>query len=466
MKPIAIDGQDATVLEKIPESCGAVTVGCSDIAGIVEEVIRSSEKLRAEHEALAVTVGDLEQDQAKVADASDEARLLSERAIVRLGEGTAQIQSSLSQINALLDLVATLGQHVTSFSAAMEQVRRSAKDIEDIAETTNILALNATIEAVRAGDAGKTFAVVANEVKGLAYSTRSATEEIAQTIDALGVEASTVIGQIEQGSGASEQAKTSVAQIERTISSVGELVGEVDHQNDVIARSTSTISQHVGAVQSVLKSFDDAAVANERQLLGAQNDMGRLEQTANAMFDTIVHAGLSPQDSIFAEMSLAFRKRIEEETEAAVEAGDVSMAQLFDTNYVEIPGSNPVRYQTSLSGWADKVWRPLFDKACDSHSQIISVICADMNGFLPTHISRYSKEPTGDLAHDTAFCRNGRINFTPVDKNAKNSTEPFMMAVYRHEGDGETYQLVRNIFVPIFFGGKRWGDFEIAYSLD
>ncbi len=465
MKPIAIDGDNATALERIPESCGAVTVGCSEIAGVVEEVIRSSEKLRAEHEALADTVSALEEDQTKVADASDEARLLSERAITRLGEGTVQIQSSLSQINTLLDLVDTLGQHVTSFSAAMEQVRRSAKDIEDIAETTNILALNATIEAMRAGEAGKTFAVVANEVKGLAYNTRTATEEIAETIDALGVEASTVIGQIEQGSGASEQAKASVAQIESTISSVGELVEEVDHQNDVIARSTNTISQHVGAVQSVLKSFDEAAIVSEGQLLSAQNSMVGLEQTANAMFDTIVHAGLSPQDNVFADISTAFRSQLEKQTEAALEAGEVSISQLFDTNYVPVPDSDPVRYKTSLTDWADRVWRPFFDEAFNSHPQIISVICSDMNGFLPTHLSQYSREPVGELAHDTAYCRNGRINFTELDVRAKDSTAPYMLAVYRHEGDGETSQLVRNIFVPIFFGGKRWGDFEIAYSV-
>ncbi|MEP3420905.1 MAG: methyl-accepting chemotaxis protein, partial [Erythrobacter sp.] len=163
MKPITIDTANASALDQIPEKCGAVTVGCSDVAGVVEAVIQSSEALREEHEALRGTVTALEADQTKVSEASDEARLLSERAIERLGEGTSLIQSSLGQIGSLLEMVDTLGQHVTSFSAAMEQVRRSAKDIEDIAETTNILALNATIEAMRAGDAGRTFAVVASE---------------------------------------------------------------------------------------------------------------------------------------------------------------------------------------------------------------------------------------------------------------------------------------------------------------
>ena len=121
MKPIEIDTGSASALDMIPESCGDVTVGCTDVAGIVEAVLKSSEILRD-------TVVALEADQYKVAEASDEARLLSERAIERLGEGTTLIHSSLGQINDVLELVEALAQHVTSFAAAMEQVRRCSKD--------------------------------------------------------------------------------------------------------------------------------------------------------------------------------------------------------------------------------------------------------------------------------------------------------------------------------------------------
>ena len=149
-RPIAATNETGGVsLDKITESCGKVTVGCSDVAGIVQAVIDSSGKLRAEHIELQGTVAELEEDQRKVAEASDEARLLSERAIERLGQGTELIHSSLGQITGLLDLVEALTQHVTGFAAAMEQVRRSSQEIGEIAETTNILALNATIEAMR-----------------------------------------------------------------------------------------------------------------------------------------------------------------------------------------------------------------------------------------------------------------------------------------------------------------------------
>lgn len=308
MKPIEIDTGSASALDMIPESCGDVTVGCTDVAGIVEAVLKSSEILRD-------TVVALEADQYKVAEASDEARLLSERAIERLGEGTTLIHSSLGQINDVLELVEALAQHVTSFAAAMEQVRRCSKDIEDIAETTNILALNATIEAMRAGEAGRTFAVVTGEVKSLANDTRKATEEITATVDALGKEAQQVIERIEAGSAASGNAKASVAQIESTILSVGELVEEVDKQNDQIARSTTTISDHVVRVSDVLDSFDKAATDNEAKLANAHSRMEELELTASDMFDRIVHAGLAPEDSLMVEQAQTYARELAEFTE-------------------------------------------------------------------------------------------------------------------------------------------------------
>ena len=214
MELSAIDKGGASALDQIPAACGKVTVGCSDVAGIVQGVIDSFGHLRSEYGELQGTVRTLDEDQRKVLEASDEARLLSERAIERLRHGSTMINNSLNEIGNLLSLVETLTQHVTGFAAAMDQVRRSSQEIDQIAETTNILALNATIEAMRAGEQGRTFAVVANEVKSLASQTRKATEEIGRTIDTLGNEAGQVIEKIESGAEASSQAKN--AQRHRT----------------------------------------------------------------------------------------------------------------------------------------------------------------------------------------------------------------------------------------------------------
>ncbi len=465
MKPIAIDTADASALDQIPEKCGAVTVGCADVAGVVEAVIRSSEALREEHEALRGTVTALEADQAKVAEASDEARLLSERAIERLGEGTSLIQSSLGQIGSLLELVDSLEQHVTSFSAAMEQVRRSAKDIEDIAETTNILALNATIEAMRAGETGRTFAVVASEVKSLANDTRKATVEIASTIDALGEEAGTMIGRIENGSKASAEAKASVARIDSTISSVGELVEEVDKQNDVIARSTGTISGHVSKVQTVLEGYRSSSRNNEEELQVAQTRMSDLESTANDMFDGLVRSGLSPADSVMVDHAQTTARQVIEVVESALADGSLKSAEVFDRDYRPVPGSNPERFTNRFTKFADEHWRPIITGITNEIGDCVATVCANTDGFMPTHIEQFSQDPTGDIAHDTRFCRNGRIVMDEADKAALKSTAPYRMSVFRQEGDGKQYYIVRSVYVPLFVKGQRWGDLKFAYML-
>ena len=466
MDNITLREKDGEAIDRIPESCGAVTVGCANVAGIVQAVIDSSTQLREEHRALAGTVSKLEADQRQVSEASDEARLLSERAIERLGQGTDLIQSSLGQITDLLELVETLTQHITGFAGAMQQVRRSSLDIEQIAETTNILALNATIEAMRAGDAGRTFAVVAGEVKSLAAETRRATEEIGKTIDTLGGEAEQVIERIETGAKASRDAKSSVAQIEQTIEGVAELVEEVDRQNDQIARSTGTISGHVGDVQNVLSSFDRAARDNETKLETAHGEMEHLEITASAMFDAVVKTGLAPSDSMLVDRAQELAKEIAQIAEQGVDTGAVTMEQLFDTDYRRIPGSNPVRYHTSLNEWADRNWRPIGDRVLVHEPEILMITQSDMNGYLPTHVTDYSRKPTGELTHDTRFCRNGRILFDAQDRQAKQSNAPYMMAVYRQEGDGRQHVIVRNVFVPLYIKGRRWGDFELAYTFD
>ena len=466
MKPISIETADAKALEAIPESCGAVTVGCSQVAGVVEAVIESSEVLRAEHEALQGTVAALESDQAKVAEASDEARLLSERAIERLNEGTALIHSSLGQINGLLEMVDTLGQHVTTFAAAMEQVRRSAQDIDDIAETTNILALNATIEAMRAGEAGRTFAVVASEVKSLANDTRRATEEIAQTIESLGDEASGVITKIEAGSQASGEAKASVAQIEDTLAGVSGLVEEVDKQNDVIARSTGTISGHVHSVQDVLERYDRVTRENEAQLADAQKEAVTLESIANDMFDGLVQAGLSPRDEAMASHAMEVAREIMDATEEAIAKGELSRAAAFDRDYKLIPGSAPERFTSRITDFATRVWKPIYDRSTDGVAESLATVCADINGFMPTHIDRFCKKPTGDLEHDTRFCRNGRILMDEADKAALQSEAPYRLSVFRQPTEVGGYSVVRSVYVPLRINGQRWGDLKFAYSLD
>jgi methyl-accepting chemotaxis protein len=368
-------------------------------------------------------------------------------------------------VGQLLSLVETLTRHVTGFAAAMEQVRKSSHDIEQLAQTTNILSLNAAIEAARAGEAGKSFAVVASEVKILANKTRSATDEIARTIDALGEEAEQVIEQIESGEEVSHKARGSVGQIEETLNGVIEMVNEVDKQNEQITRSTGTISEHVGCLQDVLHAFNHAAIDNETRLGDAHRRVIELEETSNLMFDSIVHAGLCPKDDEIVALAMKTAGEVAELATRALESGEIDETALFDDNYVEISGTNPKLYRNRLSDWADRNWRPVLDRIKKSNPSVVATVCDDRNGFLPTHLSDRSKKPTGDYSHDLQYCRNGRIIFNDADRRLKKSTADYSLAVYRYEADGKNYRVVRLVSVPLLIAGRRWGEYEITYAL-
>src|SRR3546814_16685226 len=91
--------------------------------------------------------------------------------------------------------------------------------------------------------------------------------------------------------------------------------------------------------------------------------MEKVELTASEMFDRIVQAGLSPEDSTMVAMGQDIAREIVARTEAALEAGEVSEAKLFDPDYREIAGSNPHRYHHGLNDWEAAAWLQLLDRA-------------------------------------------------------------------------------------------------------
>lgn len=444
--------------------CGDVTVGCTEAAGVLEKALHSADWLKARHGELTELTLGLDSDIAEVTHATREARNLAETAVTKLMTGHETVQLSLASFSELVTLIMSLGPHITGFAAAMEQVKRVSQSIDSIARTTNMLALNAAIEAEKAGDAGQTFAVVAAEVKKLAHDTRRAAVEITGTVNSLSNEAAKFVEQIEDGIATGGAAQQQFSSLQELIYGVSDVVAQVGDHNRGIAESTAQI--HRGLIDSQ-KVRDAVAMANIEMFSAvgnAHSQIGELEEQANRMFDNIVHSGLSPRDTEFVERAQQEAEKIVAMTEAAISNGVLEADALFDTNMVPIAGSNPPRFTTRLTSWAERNWQPMLEAVKQSNpDEILSVVCTSREGFLPIHLKEFSRVPTGDIAHDTKYCRNGRVLFEGIDLVAKASEHDYMMAVYRHEGDGRNYKVVRNVYVPLRINGQRWGDLELAY---
>ncbi len=466
MREGRIEAADPQLVDMAARGVGVLAIGCSDASGHIEQVTASIGRQIGVLSELQAVMASLETDQRRVTDATDEARTLSEGARRRLADGGATITRSIAEFGELTALVQRLGRQLTNFAAAMHQVKRTTDTIDAIARTTNMLALNAAIEAEKAGEAGRTFAVVAAEVKKLALDTRGATDEIAQTMASLGREGDSFIGDVMDGVARAQRAEAGFAQVDQTLTEVVALVDQVDGQADDIARATGLIHDRLCRVGDELDGFTAEACANSARLSEARTRVGGLEMEANRILDMMVHSGFALEDRRFVDIAISERDRILALTEAALADGRLDSASLFDTDYRLIAGSNPERFDTRLNAYADAEWRPELDRISSSDPSIISTACTDANGYLPTHTTRYSIQPKGDPIHDAAWCRNRRILADETDMIAKSSTKPFHIAVYRRDRDDGGFDVVRNVYVPLIIRGRRWGDFEIAYRVE
>jgi methyl-accepting chemotaxis protein len=404
-------------------------------------------------------------DQARVSDSTDEARLLSEQARAKLEAGREAIEGTIAGFKGLTDLVVQLGERMAGFASAMNQVQTVSSTIETIARKTNMLALNATIEAARAGDAGRSFAVVAAEVKKLAHDTRAATSQIASTIGELTREAGAVTTEIKTGVERSRAAQSGFGQISETVREVSEIVTMVDRQTEGIAHSTSMIQTSVDRVKAGLTDFAGDARNNGSQLLQAQKRLEHLESLSNTMLDTLANSGAEIDDTPFILKAQETMRSIQAVIERGIESGEIAMGDVFDREYRLIEGSNPEQYDNRFCDFADKYVRPILDRVKSNDERLIGSAITDVNGYLPTHLTERSHTPGPDPLWNDAHCRNKRIMMDETTAAAIVSEKPAMLATYRMEL-GEKFIPVKNVFVPLWVKGRRWGNYELAYRDD
>jgi methyl-accepting chemotaxis protein len=452
-------------IRAVARDCGSLSMECSDVAGYVRGVAgRIDEHLRMLDQLEEVTTR-LLADQARVSDSTDEARLLSEQAKAKLDAGRTAIEGTIAGFKGLTELVVDLGERMAGFATAMAQVQTVSSTIETIARKTNMLALNATIEAARAGDAGRSFAVVAAEVKKLAHDTRAATSQIASTIGELTREANAVTTDIKTGVERSRAAQSGFGQISDTVREVSEIVTMVDRQTEGIAHSTSLIQTSVDRVKAGLTDFAGDARENGTELVSAEKRLAHLELLSNTMLDTLANSGAEIDDTPFISMSQEVARSIQAALEGAIDAGECTLEDVFDRDYREVKGSNPVQYDTRFCVHADKYVRPILDQTKASDSRIIGSAIGDMNGYLPTHLTVRSQPQGDDPVWNDEHCRNKRILIDDTTRNALLSEKPATLATYRMEL-GDKFIPVKNVFVPLWVKGRRWGNFELAYRDD
>jgi len=152
--------------------------------------------------------------------------------------------------------------------------------------------------------------------------------------------------------------------------------------------------------------------------------------------------------------------------ETAIANGAISVDDMFDENYVEIAGTNPVQHSTRILNWADRALPPFQEAFLAKDPRMVFCAMIDRNGYLPVHNKIYSHpQRPGDLAWNTANSRNRRIFNDAAGLAAGRNLRSYLIQSYaRDMGNGNTI-MMREIDVPIRVNGRHWGGFRTAYKL-
>ncbi|HCJ7264667.1 TPA: methyl-accepting chemotaxis protein [Vibrio cholerae] len=201
---------------------------------------RTVQVATAIHE-LGATVSEIASNAAMAADVAKQATLHSGEGKKVVGEVQNRIQTLVNELDNATQVVSSLATQINGISSTLDTIR-------SISEQTNLLALNAAIEAARAGEQGRGFAVVADEVRTLASRSAASTEEIQQVINRLQTESSRAVEAMEKGRSQSDVVVEFSAKANQSLTEINSQIDQINDQNIQVATATeeqSTVMEDI-----------------------------------------------------------------------------------------------------------------------------------------------------------------------------------------------------------------------------
>ena len=238
------------------------------IATGAQEVAAQSATVASAGEEMSVTSGDIAKNCLLAAEGAH-------RAANSAKNGAEVVEKTVAVMGQIAAKVQETAKTVESLGARSDQIGNIIGTIEDIADQTNLLALNAAIEAARAGEQGRGFAVVADEVRALAERTTRATREIGEMIKSIQKETKNAVAAMEQGvhqveSGTDEAAKSGAAlrdileQVNSVAMQVNQIATTAEQQTATTIEISSNMHQITGVVEETSRGAHDSSVAAHR----------------------------------------------------------------------------------------------------------------------------------------------------------------------------------------------------------
>jgi methyl-accepting chemotaxis protein len=250
---LAVLREDFRVLQQFAQDIDDASTSTAATTVQTESNIEAErESITANKEAAEALNSGIEDDIASIAQVSSTASEARHSA----QEGAGTVASAVTGIKTTADEVKHVGSIIEELNSRVNDILGMVDVIKSVAEQTNLLALNAAIEAARAGEQGRGFAVVADEVRALAQRTQESTEQISNVVDELTASSAKAIQSVEQGNQRAGEAVDMAEQINQILSTVTSNMAALDDIAQVVAQSAQNQRSAVGQMTDEMRNID------------------------------------------------------------------------------------------------------------------------------------------------------------------------------------------------------------------
>ena len=378
----------------------------------------------------------------------------------RSTEGRAVLGESISRMHQLSQRASDSRQLIEALSQRSEEIQRVTLVIQSIASQTNLLALNAAIEAARAGEHGRGFAVVADEVRGLAGRTATATDEVGVMVADIQQRTAQVVEQIRQLSvdlqAGVEQVEHAGEQLER----IATLAAGVEGQVSEIAQGTETNRAQLDSLFHAVEQMRSDLTVSDQQTQQLAQAAVQMEGQAETISERLAEVGLDDYHQRIYDLAREGASQITARFEADIDQGRVSLDDLFDRHYQAIPNTHPGKFQTRFDRYTDQVLPAIQEPLLARHEGLVFAIACTQQGYVPTHNKVFSQPLTGDAQLDALHNRTKRKFADRTGIRCGSHQQPVLLQTYTRD----TGELMHDLSVPILLKGRHWGGLRLGYK--
>ena len=268
-------------LGQVGEASTAVASASSQISSSTEEMAAGAQEQTSQAGEVASAVEEMTKTIVENSKNAANTAETAKRAKVAAQQGGKVVEETVAGMGRIADVVNQSAETVRALGKSSNQIGEIIGVIDDIADQTNLLALNAAIEAARAGEQGRGFAVVADEVRKLAERTTKATKEIAGMIKQIQGETIGAVDameegtkQVQQGKELADKAGTSLKEIVEVSQQVTDMVSQIAAASEQQSSASEQISRNVEAISSVTNQ----TAGGTQQIARAAEDLNRLTE--------------------------------------------------------------------------------------------------------------------------------------------------------------------------------------------